>query len=300
MNQARKNIMGLIPVFSEVARQGSFTKAAEKLNISKSAVSQQICKLEEILDVQLFTRFNHDIHLTTAGENLLKKNTELESLIDTLSGSIMNDLDSYAGEVSVTASYALAHTIVIPAVKELVDQHPDVLPKIVVDDDYRDIIKEGIDIAIRVGPLPNSDLKSRKIGDLKNIFVVSPNSKIPTEGIGLKDIEELPFIANSWQQTVQYLEVHDAIGNVQLVPFRPAYYSNSASVTLELVTAGLGITLLPDILVKQHLNNGKLIHILEEYSGEKRAISYLHPFHTRVPSKVRLLIELISSRLSRG
>ena len=300
MNQIRKNIMGLMPIFSEVARQSSFTKAATKLNISKSAVSQQICKLEEILGVQLFTRSKFDIYLTTAGDNLLRKNVELESLIDTLSGAIRNDLDSYSGEVSITASYALAHTIVLPAIEELITQHEDIIPKLVVDDEYRDIIREGIDIAIRVGPLPNCDLKSKKIGDLKNIFVISPDSKISIDSINLQSISELPFIANSWQQKVEYLEVHDSLGNVQLVPFNPAFYSNSASVTLELVTAGFGITLLPDVLVSKYLKNGQLIQVLPEYSGEKRAVSYLHPFHTRVPSKVRLLLDLIASHLDRA
>ena len=154
-------------------------------------------------------------------------------------------------------------------------------------------------MAIRVGPLPNSGLKSRKIGELKRIFVISPESDLFCKKLKFNDFHKLPFIAYSWQLKMQYLEVADRQGNSHPTSFTAAFYSNSASATIDLVKAGFGVALLPDLLVKKELNEGKLIQIFNEFSGEKRPISYLHPYHTRVPSKIRLLLDLIESNMSK-
>jgi len=299
MKTKQKNLFHLLMVFREVIRQGSFTAAAEKLDLTKSAISQYVTRLEQHLGVQLLIRSTRALSLTSVGHKLLERSEELKTLLDITIDEINNIKQQPSGSLSITAPQALAHPVVLPAIQLLNKQFPQVEPRLIVDDGNLDIVKRGIDIAVRVGELKDSELKASKIGEHQEILVAS-NSYLSSleKAINLDNIEEHPFIATSWQTTNLTHHFHDN-NNAQFdIRLKPKFEVNSANIALELVLLGLGIALLPDIFVKQHIHEGKIQPVLSPLTGKTDNIYYVHAYKEEVPLKVKWLIEFLKKTMN--
>ncbi len=164
MKTEHKNIYLWMMIFNEVIEQGSFTLAAEKPHLTKSGVSQHVSKLEKHLGVQLLIRSTRSLSLTDIGKQLFQRSAELKTLLDISIDEVTNLKHQPVGYLSITAPQALMPSAVLPAIKQLIKQFPKIKPRLIVDDGNQDIIKKGIDVAIRVGNLKDSDLKARRIG----------------------------------------------------------------------------------------------------------------------------------------
>jgi len=299
MKIKQKNLYHLLMVFREVVKQGSFTAAADKLELTKSAVSQYITRLEQHLGVQLLIRSTRALSLTSIGHKLLGRSEELNTLLDITIDEINNIKQQPTGSLSITVPQALAKPIVLPALKRFNKQFPKVQPKLIVDDGNLDIVKQGIDIAVRVGDLQDSELKASKIGEHQEILVASTSylSSL-THEVTLDNIEEHPFIATSWQTTNLSHYFKDNKGAEFEAFLKPKFEVNSANIALDLVSLGLGIALLPDVFVKQHINEGKIQAVFGQLKGKKDNIYYVHAYKDKVPLKVKWLIEFLKKSMN--
>ena len=299
MKIKQKNLFHLLMVFREVIRQGSFTAAAEKLDLTKSAISQYVTRLEQHVGVQLLTRSTRALSLTSVGHKLLERSEELKTLLDITIDEINNIKQQPTGSLSITVPQALAQPLVLPAIKLLNKQFPQVEPRLIVDDGNLDIIKKGIDIAVRVGVLQDSELKAGKIGEHREILVASSSYLSSLEKkVTLNNIEEHPFIATSWQTTNLIHHFQDNNNTQFDICLKPKFEVNSANVALDLVSLGLGIALLPDIFVKKHIYEGKIQHVLEHLKGKTDNIYYVHAYKENVPLKVKWLIEFLKKTMN--
>jgi DNA-binding transcriptional LysR family regulator len=298
MNIKQKNLYHLLMVFREVVKQGSFTAAGNKLALTKSAISQHVTQLEQHLGVQLLIRSTRSLSLTSVGHKLLERSDELNTLLDITIDEINNIKQQPTGRLSITVPQALALPIVLPALKRFSKKFPQVQPKLIVDDRNIDIIKEGIDIAIRVGDLQDSELKASKIGEHQEILVASTSYLSALEkAVTLDNIDDHPFIATSWQ-TTNFTHFFKDNKEAEFEVFlKPTFEVNSANIALELVSLGLGIALLPDIFVKQHINEGKIQAVLGQLTGKKDNIYYVHAYKEKVPLKVKWLIEFLKENM---
>ncbi len=299
MKIKQKNLYHLLMVFREVVKQGSFTAAAQKLDLTKSAVSQYITRLEQHLGVQLLIRSTRALSLTSVGHKLLERSDELNTLLDITIDEINNIKQQPTGSLSITVPQALAQPILLPAIKRFNKQFPQVKPRLIVDDGNLDIVKQGIDIAVRVGELQDSELKASKIGEHQEILVASTSYLSSLEkSVTLDNIEGHPFIATSWQTTNLTHSFKDNKGTEYEAFLKPKFEVNSANIALDLVSLGLGIALLPDIFVQQHINEGKLQAVLGQLKGKKDNIYYVHAYKEKVPLKVKWLIEFLKENMS--
>ena len=298
MKTEQKNIFLWLMIFNEVVEQGSFTAAADKLNLTKSGVSQHISRLEKHLSVQLLTRSTRNLSLTSTGEKLFQRSGELKTLLNLTIDEVSDVIQQPTGPLNITAPQALVQSAVLPAIQQLVKQFPNIQPRLIADDSNQDIIKKGIDIAIRVGELQDSELKGGKIGALREIFVASSAylSSID-KPISIQNINIHPFIATSWQTTDLTHRFIDKKNIMHKIFLQPKFEMNSANTAMESVLLDLGVALLPDIYVSKYIREGKIQHILNNLQTKANNIYYVHAYKENVPLTIKWFIEFLRKQL---
>ncbi|MGR6875172.1 LysR family transcriptional regulator [Pseudomonas sp. HK3] len=298
MKTEQKNVFLWLMVFYEVVEQGSFTAAADKLDLTKSGVSQHISRLEQHLGVQLLTRSTRSLNLTNIGEQLFKRSGELKTLLNLTIDEVSNSTQQVAGLLSITAPQALVQSAVLPAIEQLVKQFPNIKPRLIADDTNQNIIKKGIDIAIRVGEQADSELKGAKIGAHREIIVASSAYLSATKhSISLQNIYTHPFIATSWQTTNLTHQFLDDKNKVHELLLQPQFEMNSANSVMESVLMGLGIALLPDVYANKYIREGKIQHVLPNLKTKENNIYYVHAYKGNMPLIMKWFIEFLKKQL---
>ena len=169
----QRTLINRISVFVEVVNAGGVTKAAEKLKISKSGVSQQITALEKSLNVQLFFRVNRKNTLTFAGKKLYSQSVKVQQLLKNIIQATSDSGQGKNGPLNISTSYPLYSSIVLPAISVLTKRYPKLQPNLIVEDEIGSP-QNSIDVSIKMGELPDSGLRARTIGSYQEIFVSSP------------------------------------------------------------------------------------------------------------------------------
>jgi DNA-binding transcriptional LysR family regulator len=288
--------------FSEVALQGSFTRAAQLLGMSKSAVSQQITRLEKELGVQLLKRNTRGLSLTTAGSKLLKRCDLLKGQVDMALVELANTEQQATGTFSVIFPHALEQKVMIPALSQLCREYPDLTPKVTVTLEKQDLIKNKHDVAVFGGEPKDSDYRALPVATACEFFCASPEY-IQKNGQP-KNKEELQrhrWIANQWQINPisitenecggkKLIKQHQEKISVQLNEFARV---NSLPSTIELTLQHLGISLLPNIICQPLIDEGKLVRVLPHYIGPQWPFYFIHPYKGEKPLHVTRFHQLV-------
>ena len=264
---ARPNINDLV-AFLAVARERSFTRAAAKLGVSQSALSQTLRNLEATLGLRLLTRTTRSVATTEAGERLLQAAGPRLDEIDAELAALTALRDKPAGAIRITAHDHAARTVLWPALAKLLPAYPDVTVEIVIDYGLTDIVAERYDAGVRVGEMVDRDMVALRIGpDLRSAVVGAPsyfarrprpktpqdltshaciNLRLPTHG-GLY----------AWEFEKAGREVRVRVAG-QLV-------LNGTGPMLDAALAGFGLAYLPEDDVQTYLADGRLIQALREW-----------------------------------
>ena len=242
-------------VFSVVASKKSFTRAAKYLNVSKSAISQQITLLESELGIRLVNRTTRGLSVTPVGEKVLKRCLILQDQVDLLFNDLKEAGEAPKGRISITYPYSLQSTVILPAIEQLCLEFPGLEPELIADDATRDLISNKIDIAIHVGELPDSSYRALPVGNLTEIFCATPLYLNRTSEIS--DEQSLcchNWIATNWQS--KDMEITNTTNNkTQHISLKQFAKANTLLTTIEMTLKHMGIALVPDILALS------LIHI---------------------------------------
>lgn len=290
------NKVKLLPsllIFAEVAKQASFTQAADKLKMSKSAISQHVSRLEETLGHQLMTRNTRGLALTTMGEKLLKRCELLQNQVDLALVELSNAEQEVKGTFSVTFPHALQADIAIPAITQLCQEYPGLEPRIIVSDEKMDLVKDKLDVAIYAGELKDSNYRALPIGAMTEIWCASANY-LQSYGIP-RNVEELSsqrWIATHWQKNKQKLV--DRAGNETVVNLNSFSQVNTLPCAIALAKQDLGIVLLPDISANPSILDKSLIRILPEQHGARWPFYFMHAFQAEKSQYVTRFYQLIS------
>ncbi|WP_163831660.1 LysR family transcriptional regulator [Spartinivicinus ruber] len=292
-----KNIYRML-VFAEVVHTGSFTRAAESLGHTRSAISQHISLLEEELEVRLMNRSTRRLSLTEEGRVFARRCQSIKELVNIAFDEIQSQASSPEGPLVITAPHAFENQLVLPTLTELCKLFPKIEPKLIINDQRLDLLTHNIDIAISVGSLPDSNYKVRKLGELTEIFCAAPDKLHQLGEINqLEQLAALPHIATSWQERRKKQTLLWNGKKVKL-ELNHRFRVNTLPSATNLAEKGLGITLLPDIYAKELIEQGKLIQVFPHIVSEPRDINCLHPYSQQVPLKVRTYINLLIDNIS--
>ncbi|MCC8379391.1 LysR family transcriptional regulator [Xenorhabdus sp. PB30.3] len=291
------NHLNRIQTFLAVVDCGSFTLAAKRLFISKAMASIHVKSLEEVLNVPLLIRNTRGITLTEAGEVLYKDFREIFSNIQTSIENISDIHRSLSGTLSITSTAEFGAQFLLPLIGEFCKLHPNLGINYYADSSLNDLISERFDLAIRLGTLRDSTLRSRKLGNYAIVMVASSEWLKNNPVKSLDDLNAVQWIASSnLQAPTQWTLRND---KKEAFEFRAMarFHSNSALAIKAMVCSGLGVAILPEWMVKEEIAKGELIQLFPDYTLPKQDITIVFAGDHRIRLKCRVFIDYLIQNL---
>lgn len=291
--------------FVTIVELGSITRAADELGVAKSAVSQNLKKLEAKLDVKLIVRTTRRLSLTPAGERYYRRCKDMLALSKQAATEMEAFGASPSGPIRVTAPHALIAPIIAPAMAHILRRFPDLEPTVIADDARLDLIAEGIDVAIAVGSLPDSGFRARKVGSLRDILCVAPSlmAHAPPSGTAAfaNWVQGLPYIAHMREPAIVTHEIAaDEHTRSFSLTFSPSVYCNTLDATAACTREGMGVALLPNLRVAKDLKEGSLVQLCDFHAPAPTPIYALHSYDALVPHSVKEIIDAVRIALSQS
>lgn len=286
-------------VFSEVAEHGSFTQAAQRLGLSKSTVSSRVRELETALATQLLTRTTRAVRLTDEGAAFLESVQRMrEHWLDARERLATQHAEP-TGILRVTAPITLSDVLVTPVACEMLSDFPRLQVELLPDDRNLDLVRDNIDLAIRVGPLRDSSLVAQRIGEESGWIAVARGSVWDERLRGddetqLAILTELPWIAARGFANEVCLTPREDGPERRFTPVRRASAASGQGL-LSLTRHGAGVTILPDSMMA--LGGDELRVILPHYRGGVFPLAVLRPSRRHTPPRVRVFLERVKARL---
>lgn len=285
-----------IRVFVKLVQLGSFTKTAEQLHQPKSRISRRLAALEKDLGAQLIYRTTRQFQLTETGRVYFERVQGLIEGLESLSTEISETTSEVSGVIKLTASDDMGVKILPMILDEFSKQYPLVKFEIRLSQAYVDLVKESIDVAVRIGILKDSSLRARKVGTVRNIFVATPG--FLERHRSWEDIDQLGTLPFIGMTTMSKLEVWRGSESKKLV-FKPniVFTSNNPAMMIELALLGRGVALAPEFLCVDHLRSGRLVHVHKNLRGQEAPVSIVTPEKKETSQKIKKFTEFLSKRL---
>lgn len=286
-----------IQTFIAIAERGSLTAAAEALDTSLPTVVRKLAELEANLGVRLFNRTTRRIHLTDEGHRYLAICKTALGQLEEAEEALFDAKAKPSGKLVLTAPVLFGRLHVAPLVAEFMRMHPALSVEMLLLDRSIDLIEEGVDLAVRIGHLADSNLHAVQAGELQRVFCASPaylkqhgEPKHPDELPGHAGIR---FTGRSVLSEWQYREN----GRNLTVRFNPRLMTNSVDAAINACRDGLGIGAFLSYMVQAPVRAGKLKPILRNYESEPLPIHFLYPHSKLLSARVRAFIDFAVPRL---
>ena len=280
--------------FAAVVDTGSFTRAAERLGITKAVVSQQVAQLEQELRTSLLVRTTRRVHPTEAGRLFHARCVmilrEAEDAFDELAQAAAEP----TGTLRITAPNDYGIAVVIPVATAFAARYPACRVEQTLGDQTVDLASGMVDMAIRVGWLADSSLQARKIGSFRQLLVGAPTwADRIAAAHGPEDLEALPFIANLALREPLLWQFSRGDFERRAVRMQANIAIDTTPGVLAAVRAGGGLSVLPDYLVAEDLAAGRLTHALPEWDLPSGGIHTVYPAARFRPPKVTAFVEML-------
>jgi LysR family transcriptional regulator for bpeEF and oprC len=290
-------------VYVKVVESHSFTGAAEVLHISRAYVTRMVQALESDLGVKLLHRTTRQTKPTGAGLRYYERCVELLRDLDEMDADAQASRGSKSGTVRVSMPSLVAKPIVIPKLRTFLADNPNIQLDISIADQHSDLIEEGLDCAVRVGPVLELGLVARAVGTYNTLTYASPEY-IETYGepFTLHDLRDhigVGYALKSGRIRNRGFFEGDAL---RTVPMKSAILVNDADTYLACGLAGLGLIQGGTFILDSHVRSGQLVKVLRDYPSNPRPVSVVYmPNRTR-PKRVDMfidwLIDLYSTHLT--
>jgi LysR family transcriptional activator of dmlA len=293
-----RDTFAAMATFIAAVEEGSFSGAATKLQLTPSAVSKLVARLEDRMKVRLFHRTTRKITLTTIGSVYYERARRVFEDLDSLE-TAMNEIDGTPrGLVRVTAPVVLGHVRVLPAVLALRKAFPDVKVDLLLVDRVVDLIDERMDIAVRMTASPPVSYVAKKLGADERALCASPEYLAkrgrPERPQDLKKHECLTFLPGGLDAPAATWGLRSEGGKPIDVRVCGSLHVNNTLSLREAALAGLGIADLPSYLVGDDLRAGRLELVLAPFVTSARAVYAVYHAGASVPAPVRELLKLLT------
>jgi DNA-binding transcriptional LysR family regulator len=277
-----------IQAFVAVADAGGLTPAAHRLGVSKSIISRRLARLEKSLGSTLLTRTTRGASLTEAGATFREHAARIASEADAARDALSPD-GTVRGRLRVAAPLSFGATHFAPVLAELATRYPELEIQASFSDRLVDLVAEGFDAAIRLGVLDDSNLVARRIATFGGNLVASPAylEKHGTPGTP----DELLAHATINRINDEWPLLHE--GRVIMVRPRARFTADNGAALVPAALAGLGIALLPQFLIAEHLASGALVAIMRDYPMPEAGVYVVRPPGGSASCKVRVLIDIM-------
>ena len=284
-----------LTLFLRIVERGGMAAAGRDLGVSRTRVSERLVALEKYYGARLLARTTRSIHLTDEGRTLVEGARRILSEAEETRTRIRHGVETLSGTVRISATADLGRNRLGPVLDAFTAQHPNVTIDATFTDGHVDLIGLGIDLAIRLGPVPDSTMRARVVARNWRVVCAAPQyleahgtPRHPTDLIEHNCIvmrfgEE---IDNHWPFVVAGKEIQTAVGGNRI--------SNDGGYAKSLVLAGHGIALKSIWDVADELKSGALVQVLREFRAADTAIRIVYPNGAVQPRRVRALMDHIA------
>lgn len=299
MDRSRANRTGEMEIFATAIEQGSFSAAARLLGLSPSAVSRAVSAIEARLGVRLLLRSTRALTLTAEGEAYLRAARRILSDLRDAEQAIA-DQGAPRGRLRVSASQAHGRLAIVPLIGEFVALYPHILVDISLADRIVDVAGGQADVAIRFGPLADSPLTARKLGENRRVIVAAPaylerhgTPRVP------EDLHAHNCLNFNFRRAEPVWPFRDGAGDYALA-VRGNIEANNGETLGQLAAMGVGIARVGTFSVAEEMARGALVPILEEYNpGDVEAVHAVFAGGANTPARVRVFVDFLAERLNR-
>lgn len=283
-------------MFTRIVDAGGISKAADQLNIAKSAVSRRLSDLERRLGTQLLVRSTRTSKLTEAGTLYYKRTQSILDEVSELNEQASGNKAKVEGILKMSAplSFGLIH--LSPLIDEYAKEHENLGFQVDFTDRHVDLIEEGFELALRIGSLPDSSFQAKRITPIRHAFCASPDylKKVGTPNTP-SELQNHAFLQYGLLNDAK-IQVKDKGGNPHAITIQSNISANNGDFLKLMALQGHGITYLPTFLIYQELANGKLVSVLSDYQLPTTNAYAVYPRNRFLPERCRRFIDFLADQ----
>lgn len=294
------NSLSSMDLFVQVVQSGSFSAAARALDLTPSAVSKQISRLEDRLTARLITRTTRQFKLTEEGRAYYERSTRILADVAEAEQAVSQIQGVARGSLRVNLPVAFGRLHVAPLLPAFLADHPKLSIDLTLNDRYVDLVEEGVDVALRIGELKDSSLIARRLAPNRRIVCGAPayfeGRRLPERPADLEAHNCLVYTYRASRNDWRFLGPD---GSDQVVQVTGNLEANNAEALSAALLGGLGLGLLPLWLVGSDLKSGRLMELLKDYHAPDSAIYAVYPPGRHLSPKVRSFVDFLAARFAR-
>jgi LysR family transcriptional regulator, regulator for bpeEF and oprC len=288
-----KHSLQQMAAFAETARHGSFAAAARELGSAPSTLAKAVARLEASLQVKLFHRTTRQVSLTPDGERLYGRCERLLADLEALQSDAAGTREEPAGLLRVDLPIVLGREFVLPVLARMAQRFPRLELDVRLQDGYADLVKEGIDLALRLGPLKDSNLVAQRVASQSMVLVASraylERNGTPRRLEDLAAHEALVFrMPTSGRDRPWHFR--QAGKDVELHP-PTRIRINDGEGLVAAVGLGLGLAQLPEYFLRRQLASGEMVEVLKSLRPAVLPVLAVYPGARLVPARVRAFLQ---------
>jgi len=289
-----------IVAFARVVEAGSFARAADRLDLSVSAVSRHVSELEAHLGVRLLNRTTRRLSLTESGQMFYERCVQLLADLEEAEQAVTAAAVVPRGTLRITASISFGAGYLGPVIAEFQQRHRELRFDVDLSDRAVDLVDERIDLAIRIGGIGSHALIARRIGSAQMVCCAAP-AYVARHGEPRTpaDLARHACLTYEYSSEGNLWRFNDAAGAAHDVKVTGHAHSNNGAMLAALAVAGVGITVEPDFIVAADVRAGRLVRLLRDYAPPAININAVYPSRRHLSAKVRAFIDFVALRFER-
>jgi LysR family transcriptional regulator for bpeEF and oprC len=287
--------------FVKVVDSGSYTKAAQQLNLHKATVSQQIQNLEGKLGTRLLTRTTRSVKSTAEGLAYYQHARTILEQVDEVEAMLRKGTSAPAGHLRVNVPAAMGRLVFAPEIRGFLERHPRITIELGCSDRAVDLVQEGVDCALRGGVLPDSQLSARRVGDLRFVLCAAPHyidgHGLPATPGDLVDHQQVGYLlASTGKVRPVRLEREGQVAEHD-VPAR--FVTTDSAAALSAGLDGLGLVVLAEFVAGHYLTSGALVRVLPGWQCPSLPLHLVTPTARKRAARVQAFMDWAHALLIR-
>ena len=284
-------------VLLAVVEQGSLSAASRHLRLPLATVSRKVSDLEAHLNARLLQRTNRKVALTEAGRSYVEAAREILGRVEEAERAAAGEYSAPKGELTMTAPIVFGRLHVLPVVVDFLKAYPEINLRLLLGDRVSNLVEDHIDLALRIGNLPDSNLIATRLGAIRRTVYASPDylarHMVPKHPRDLSAHDCITFEGMASTRSWTFIDgKHDL-----LVPIRSRLAVNTAEAAVDAAVAGLGITRILSYQAARAEKTGRLVPLLADFEPPPAPVHLVYPSQGLVPLKLRALIDFATPRL---
>ncbi|MFA0087836.1 LysR substrate-binding domain-containing protein [Vibrio sp. 10N.261.51.F12] len=288
--------LNAVSVFTQVVDCGSFTHAAEALNMTKSTVSRKLAELEEHLGVRLVTRSTRSLILTPEGEQFYQSSLQMLEIMNQAELEVSVNQDLVRGPLHVVLPVELGHQVLASYIHGFLHEYPNVTMNLELTNREVDMIGEGIDLYAQIGELVDSSLVSRHLTASKRVLVASAQylqefGEVHTHQDLIPPHKMVEVFNKAARLPKWHLQPEG--GELVQIDLPCQLRVNTLTACLTACIDGLGVAVLPEFICLEHFRTGKLIRLLPGYTMPEVSVSLVYADRKLMPKRKKVFIDYL-------